>query len=257
MQGNWKQTFGLLLLLEFGALAGCSNTSNAALEAPPEVATGEAPQSASPAGILSGTVLETMNSGGYTYVQVDLGTEKLWAAGPETSLKVGDTVHFSSGMPMHDFHSKTLDRTFDVVYFVDSLQTEAPTGLPKPISAHQSGATGGPPVAASEMDFSGIQKPQGGHAVEELYVQRDKLSGKEVLLRGRVVKFNGGIMGKNWLHIQDGSGSGDTADVTVTTQDTADVGSLVLVRGTVVLDKDFGFGYNYSLMIEEATVTVE
>jgi hypothetical protein len=76
-------------------------------------------------------------------------------------------------------------------------------------------------------------------------------------VRGRVVKFNAMIMGKNWLHVRDGSGADGTNDLTVTTATKARVGDLVLVTGVLKTDRDFGGGYKYSLIVEDATVVVE
>ena len=75
-----------------------------------------------PAGMVRGTVLETMDSGGYTYVLIDTAEDQRWAAAQQTSVNVGDVVQVGTAMPMADFTSKTLDRTFDVLYFVDGLQ---------------------------------------------------------------------------------------------------------------------------------------
>jgi hypothetical protein len=93
--------------------------------------------------------------------------------------------------------------------------------------------------------------------VAEVYAQKGALKEKAVTIRGKVVKFNPGIMGKNWLHLQDGSGKADKQDndITVTTQDTAAVGETVVVKGTVRVDKDFGAGYAYPVIIEEAKLS--
>lgn len=200
----------------------------------------------------SGTVSETMNSGGYTYVKLDGAQGEVWAAAPATTVKVGDQVSFASGMAMQGFRSESLDRTFDLVYFVPGLTingAQAAAGNAEPTAAAKTGA-----VAA---DVSGIAKAKGGKTVAEVLSNKDALGGQEVLLRGKVVKYNGGIMGKNWLHLQDGTGGEGTNDLTVTTNDTAEVGATVLVKGKVALDKDFGAGYQYPVMIEDATLTVE
>lgn len=110
---------------------------------------------------------------------------------------------------------------------------------------------------SQSFDLEGIEKAEGGLTIAEVYANRQDLASKEVLIRGRVVKFNPEIMDRNWLHIQDGSGEAGTNDITVTTADQAEVGSVVTIRGTLTLDKDFGFGYAYDVLIEEATVTAE
>lgn len=108
-----------------------------------------------------------------------------------------------------------------------------------------------------KIDFSKIVKPTGGKTVQEVYQEKAKLNGKRVTLRGKVVKYNGDILGKNWLHLRDGTGTELTNDLTVTTQAKAKVGDTVLVDGVVSIDRDFGAGYKYKVMIEDAKVKVE
>lgn len=95
------------------------------------------------------------------------------------------------------------------------------------------------------------------YKVEELYAKKDKLNGKKVTVKGKVVKFSPGIMGRNWIHMQDGSGKQGTNDMTVTTNDTASIGDKVVVTGNLVTNKDFGGGYKYEVIIEEATVKAD
>jgi hypothetical protein len=73
-------------------------------------------------------------------------------------------------------------------------------------------------------------------------------------VKGKAVKVNNGIMDRNWIHLQDGTGAAGANDLLVTTKATVNRGDVVVVRGTVALDKDFGAGYSYSLLIEDATV---
>jgi hypothetical protein len=91
--------------------------------------------------------------------------------------------------------------------------------------------------------------------VEALYAKKAQLSGKRIQVSGKVVKVNNGIMGKNFFHLQDGSGKAGANDLTVTTQETVHVGDQVVVTGLVTVNRDFGAGYSYPLIVEEATVT--
>ena len=91
--------------------------------------------------------------------------------------------------------------------------------------------------------------------VEEVYAKKDNLKGKKITVKGEVVKFNGGIMGKNWVHIRDGSVKQGTNDLTATTMDAAAVGDKVVVTGVLTVEKDFGAGYKYEVILEEATIT--
>jgi hypothetical protein len=104
-----------------------------------------------------------------------------------------------------------------------------------------------------------VPKATGADArtVAEVHAQKAALKEKPVTIRGKVVKFNPGIMGKNWVHLQDGSGNADKADndITVTTQDMTSVGETVVIKGTVRVDKDFGAGYAYPGIVEDAKLS--
>ncbi len=246
------------------ALTACSKQE----EAPATQAPAAQPQAAAPAAQaagITGKVIETMNAAGYTYVQVDDGQQKIWAAAPEFQVAVGDDVIVPSGMPMNNYHSKSLDRDFDVVYFVDSiLNPNAPAAAAGGVDPNAAMPENHPNTqvsasAAAQVDLSGITKPEGGQTVAEVNSGKAELAGKEITLRGKVVKYNAQIMGKNWLHVQDGSGDAadGSNDITITTATEAKVGDTVLVSGKVTLDKDYGYGYKYALIIEDAKVTVE
>ena len=217
-------------------------------------------------GGFSGTVTETMDAGGYTYVQVDTGKELIWAAGPTAQVKVGSKVTIPEGAAMNDFHSKTLNRDFKVIYFVGAIGGGAPAegGPTAAVKTPTALPPGHPPVTgaasaagAVEPPVTGIAKAENGQTVAEVYAGKADLAGKPVTVRGKVVKVNSGIMGKNWLHLRDGSGEAGTNDLTVTTAATAKKGDVVVVTGTVAADKDFGAGYKYSVLIEDAKVTAE
>ena len=221
-------------------------------------------------GAFSGKVAETMDAGGYTYVLVDTGTNKIWAAAPQFPVKKGDAVSVSDSMPMTGFHSRTLNRDFDVVYFAGSIPVNGvDSNAPKLPPGHP--AIGGdagdklppnhPPVTGEtpppKMDFTGLKPAKGGKTVAEIYVGSAKLVGESVTVRGKVVKYNADIMGKNWLHIQDGTGSVGDNDLLITSAGQAKLGDTVLVEGKVAINKDFGSGYKYRVMVEDAKVTVE
>jgi hypothetical protein len=221
----------------------------------------KAPQTAAPAAApqaaamgLTGKVAETMNSAGYTYVLVDTGTDKVWAAAPEFAVQVGDPVIVPEGMPMANYHSKSLDRTFETLYFVDGVMV----GGEQMMMGEAKRPEGHPVVQVDKtVDLSGIKKADGGKTVEEIFAGKDQLNGKTVAVRGKVVKFSPEIMGKNWIHLQDGTGKEGTNDLTVTTAAVAKTGDTVLVKGTLVANKDFGYGYKYDVIMEDATLTVE
>jgi hypothetical protein len=251
----------LFLITTVLVLGACSDSNTQAVTIP-AVAQGSDEASAPAGRVISGTIVETMDAAGYTYVLVDTGTQKVWAAGPQTAVELGEVVNLPGGMAMRNFHSQALDRTFDVVFFVGSIKGIGGTAgalrgseIQQPIPERRI-----PSQEASledTVDLSNIQKASGGHTVAELFADKEELADKETAVRGRVVKYNAGILGRNWIHIRDGSGSEGSNDLTVTTGDTAKVGDLIVVRGKLKTDQDFGHGYSYDLLIEEAKIDVE
>jgi hypothetical protein len=226
-----------------------------------------APVSAAPTDF-SGKVAETMNTAGYTYILVDTGKTKTWAAAPQFSVKVGDKVAVADGMPMPNYHSKTLNRDFELVVFTGNVTVNGVSVAAAAASSANSGQLpeghpliSGAPTSGADVkpsiNLTGIKKAESGKSIAEIYSDKSKLSGKKVNVRGRVVKYNGDIMGKNWIHIQDGTGNAGSNDLAVTSTAKTKVGDLILVNGTVAINKDFGGGYKYSVILEDAQLTVE
>jgi len=208
---------------------------------------------------LSGKVLETMNSGGYSYVRIQKkNSDKVWVAIPESPVKVGTQMSFQPGMEMKNFESKSLKRTFDSVIFsggVAAAQASSSAGsAPKKDQAPSPGSKGA--ATAKEAKIS-VTKATGPNAttVEAAYSNSAKLDKKKVVIRGKVVKVSTGIMGKNWIHIQDGTGAQTkgTHNLVCTSSETAKVGDVVTVSGTLAKDRDFGAGYRYDAIVENAS----
>jgi hypothetical protein len=207
-----------------------------------------------PGAMNHGRVLEAIEAGSYTYVRIEAGGKEAWLAGPRLAVDVGAEVVYGEGMPMNQWHSESLDRTWDQVLFVSELRLAGaePTAAVMP--------AGHPPSApVQEVPLTEIEKLADGHSVEEVFARRADLAGAEIGVRGQVVKVNFGIMGKNWFHLRDGSGSADAAnnDLTVTSPDKVEVGQVVTVRGTLAVDKDFGAGYRYPVILEDARLWID
>lgn len=218
---------------------------------------------------IAGKVAETMNAGSYTYVLVDTGSNKVWAAANQFPVKVGDAVALSEAMAMQNFHSKALNRDFETIYFAGRAAVNgAKPGTVKLPDGHPAigGAAGdlpaghpavSPKTAPAAIDFTGLKPAERGKTIEQIYAASTKLEGKPVKVRGKVVKYNANILGKNWLHIQDGTGQPGSNDLLVTSSAEARRGDTVLVEGKLTRNKDFGSGYRYEVLLEEAKVTVE
>lgn len=266
-------TVALLALSTLALACGKSPAPAAATAGKAEVPLAEAhastaPAPAAPAPGLTGTVLETMNSGGYTYMKLKTAEGEAWAAVNESKVAVGDAVTVASPMTMDGFESKTLNRKFDHIVFgtlvpsggaadAEAAKAVAGTGGAAPASiAAQHASVGSGPEVTEKIS---VEKAAGadGRTIAEVYAQRSALKGKAVAVRGKVVKYNGGIMGKNWIHLRDGSGTaeGKNNDLTVTTTETVAKGDVVLVTGTVAIDRDFGAGYTYTVVVEDAKIS--
>ena len=235
--------------------AGCSKSAQEPVADNPALATPV------PEGMVRGTVLETMNSGGYTYVFMQTDKDQRWLAVGETMVQVGDVVQTSEGMPMQGFMSKTLDRTFDVIYFVSALQNLSAATLPEAAPTDVLPA-GHPSVDENVESVAAdikVAKLEPGSNIAYVYANKDSLANQQISLRGKVVKYNEGILGWNFIHIQDGSGevADGSNDLTVTSKGTTAMGETVVVTGTIILNKDFGSGYSFPVMMENATIEAE
>jgi hypothetical protein len=241
---------GLVVVI---ALSACEQQRSRLEEAQPPAApapaqaTAPAPDTApapAPADDLSGTVQETTNAAGYTYARVDHGGVSVWIAGPETTLGVGTKLGAMHGSLMENFHSDTLNRTFDQIYFVNELAIAPGGASPNP--------HGTPAVTATKVEK--LAPAPGGSTIADVFAHKAALAGKPVVVRGQVVKVNNDILGRNWLHLQDGTGGTGTNDLLVTTQAKAALGDIVIAHGKVSLDRDFGAGYKYAVLVEDATI---
>ena len=237
-------------LLMMTACYGRDRPANSEAPAAKPIAAPTSPEPATPAAPaepaadeVAGTVFETMDASEYTYALVERGGKQVWVAGPQTKLAVGTVLGPMKGTLMTGFHSDTLNRTFEQIYFVSSFPV---AGGAAPANPH----TNPRPVAAIEK----VEPAPGGITVAKVFDDKAALAGKPVVIRGKVMKVNNGILGRNWIHLQDGTGSTGTNDLMVTSSATATVGDIVVVRGKVAVDQDFGGGYKYAVLVEDATI---
>ncbi len=265
--------FASVLAIAF-ALGACKKPE------PPAPPAQGALSAAQPASI-KGTVAERIDASPYSYLRLSTSQGEVWAAVPQTNVASGAEVTVEGPMPMDGWESKTLNRKFDKLVFGTlagqgpaagapagavpaghpAMPSEMPpAGMPRGAAApgmaaqHAAAATG--PANAGDVK---VPRATGGEArsVAEIHAQRAQLKEKRVTVRGKVVKFAAGIMGRNWLHLRDGTGAQDKGnnDLTVTTADTAAIGDVVVARGVVRTDKDFGVGYVYPVIVEEAKLS--
>ena len=208
-------------------------------------------------GNFAGRVLATTNSGGYTFVCVQGFHKAAWAATTNLcKIKAGDSVSLPKGEVMQQFHSTSLNLTFDEIRFVDHIENWSQPGSTRP-AATTAVPSGHPQITVPSPAFTAdkrIEQPAGAKTVAEIFAQSRQLAGQMITIKGRVTKFMAGVMGRNWIHISDGTGTVDHNDLLITTTNTVAVGDVITVNGQLAIDQDFGLGYAYSVLIEKATV---
>jgi len=211
--------------------------------------------------MVTGPVLETMNASNYTYVRVKTDGGRRVGASGEFKVAVGDRVTLALEMPMENFHSETLKRDFPLIYFTTRI---GPEGQAPPRDAgHDVGARdGGRGASRRRRGLAGDRADSARSGRDDCRqgVGRPESPGRQDRDRARkVVKFNGGILGRNWIHIQDGTGAAadGTNDLLVTSDAAANVGDVITVTGTVAVDKDFTAGYAYAVLVEGAKIELK
>lgn len=248
----------LIIAAALGGVSACSAENQTE-----EASQSQAETASQPLGVTgstaTGTVVETMNAGKYTYVLIDANGTEIWAAATRFDVAVGDTLVVPLEMPMQDFYSESLDRTFPVVYFTSQIQHQGQAGSPAMPPGHPQ--VGGAMASSHETanEVVAVEAADGGVTVGQIWSETADLAGTSVTVRGQVVKFNGGILGTNWVHLQDGTGSASdgTHDLTVTTSADVSVGDVVTVTGTLVTDQDFGAGYTYKVLLKDAELVAD
>lgn len=275
------------------AISACSNqdeekvtAAKAKTETSTQVSAPSAP--ATTPATIEGSVLETFNSGGYTYIKLNQNGEEIWAAISETTVKVGEQISILPGPMMVDFHSRSLDRTFPQIIFSsglsngqggsphgsmtasphgggedssfsDALKAEGPSMTASSAPAGAAQVSGGSLQAVTSLQDITVPRASGenSYTVEDVFNQVAELAGKKIRIQGKAIKVSPRIMGRNWIHLQDGSGNpmNNSHDLVITSNDLPAKDDIILVEGTVSKDKDFGAGYKYNVIIEDATIS--
>jgi hypothetical protein len=194
-------------------------------------------------------VLEQTVGGNYSYFKVKEKDEEYWiAANYMEDVKKGDTLYYSGAMEMNNFFSKALEKEFDRILFVEDASKSLENRQPEFVH---------PELGSQKDNAIKLEPLQDGLTIEQIYADKENLNGKVVRIKGKITKFNDDIMGKNWLHIQDGTGSADDYDLLITTKAFAKVGDVIIIRGKVMINQDFGAGYKYDVMVEDAEIFPE
>jgi hypothetical protein len=199
---------------------------------------------------LQGEAVEVIDVDAYTYVRLKTAEGEKWVAVSRAAIKKGEKITVENASMMPNFESKTLIRKFEKIWFG---QLGGAAGKQAKAESNPHGAA--QPVAGVEK----VAKATGADAktVAEVVSGKGALKDKTVTVRGKVVKVTSGVMNKNWLHIQDGTGKAadNTHDLIVTTKEPATMGEIVTARGTVRTDVKMGAGYAFDVLVEDASLS--
>jgi hypothetical protein len=205
--------------------------------------------------VRGGKVLEIIQTSTYTYLRVEETTGEVWIAAAKMDIKEGENIYFSQAMEMANFKGEEAKKTFEKILFVSDASKD------KAAFGNNTGKPGALPSDFKHPEKEGpkkeeikVEKATGGVTIGEVFSKKADLKNTTVKIRGKVTKVNSGIMNTNWIHIQDGTGSAKEYDLIVTSDDVPAVGDVILVEGLVSVDKDFGAGYKYDVIVEKAKI---
>lgn len=275
-----------------GVPAPAAQGEAAATATTPAPAGNSAPAQASAAAVafpLKGKVQESLAGGGFSYVRVATASGEYWIAVPETEVKKGEEVSVAEGQMMENFASKSLGRTFPKIVmstgftgksakmgeaphggsaaapapaatkgassFDAAMQKEAPAGAQQPGGPEAVPGSSKAVVPLAEVKVTKATGPN-AYTVAEVFGKAAGLNGKKVRVRGKVMKVSANIMGRNWIHLQDGTGDAmkNTHDLVITSAEQPAKDAVVTLEGVVATNKDFGAGYVYAVIVEEGKV---
>ena len=206
--------------------------------------------------------------GTYTYLLVKGKGPEYWVAVNAMEAAPGETYYYQGGLLMENFHSDELDRDFESVLFLDAIYPGTPPDMganaareagetqemdfDQPLPPHGQGDTPGS-RAVTEKARVQVEAVEGAITIAELYANPSQYEGKQVRVTGQVTKFNPQIMDRNWVHLQDGTEHAGKFDLTATSNEYFETGNTITLEGVLALNRDFGYGYSYELLLENAT----
>ena len=205
-----------------------------------------------------GKVTEIKIVGKYIYLKLDEQEKETWLATLKLKVSPGDEVEYLGGDIMENFHSKALDKTFESIRFVTRIRVlnddNAPTANAMPSDSYHKNVANNKQADPVPVNID-VTPAEGGKTILEILTSGDKIAGEKVVLRAQAVKVNNNILGRNWITLQDGTGSAPDDKIIATTSETITVGEVFTIQGIVKTDVDLGGGYRYKVLLEEARFT--
>lgn len=198
------------------------------------------------------SVNEVLTATRYVYLNVSEGNSKFWIATRKQEIKKGETYFYRGGLLKTNFESKEYNKVFDTIYLISNLVSNDHS---KHVGDLDTNVKKSAPIAQKENIPTHTEKViehKGSLKIAELIKDPKKYEGHTIQLSGKCIKVNPNIMDRNWIHLQDGSK--DDYDLVITSNTFIPEGSDITIRATVVLNKDFGAGYKYDLILENGTL---
>ncbi len=198
---------------------------------------------------------EVLQTSQYTYIHGKEKNKEIWLAASKMAASAGETYYFTGGLPMTNFESKELKRIFNDILFLDNISVSPPKSEKK----NEISSQNNPPASSGSAIPVEKKEIKMKHAKEDITIaslleNKKSYSDKMIKIKGQVTKFSPGIMKKNWIHIQDGTDFSGKFDLTATTDQEVNIGDKITLEGKIVLDKDFGFGYFYEVIMEDSKI---
>jgi len=202
-----------------------------------------------------GVAKEVLQTSSYTYILLDIDGQETWIAGTKMNASVGVKYYYIQNMVMENFQSKELNRFFDSIIFAQQISTNPDSFVTQ--AGNQAGnqaenkAEYKADLTTAKQDIK-IVHEKGITSIADIYSNKDKYAGTVLTVKGVITKYNPEIMKKNWIHLQDGTEKQGYFDLVITTLVNAKLGDTITMSGKIILDKDFGYGYKYDVLLEDA-----
>lgn len=209
------------------------------------------PTSSTTSSVHEVTVKEVLHTDKYSYLLVNEEDKKFWIAISKREVQVGEIYRFKGGLLKKNFFSREFNRVFETVYLVSNIWGETDMGQ-SDSSLNETGARVHGGESLPNLEVGNIEPTAGAISLADLFANKESYKDQVVKITGKCIKINPMIMGRNWVHIQDGSGK--DLELTVTTSEVVRLGDVLSLEGTITLDKDFGAGYRYDIIMEGATI---
>jgi hypothetical protein len=196
-----------------------------------------------------GIAKEVLQTSNYTYILMNIDGKEIWIACIKMEVNIGKKYYFVENTKMENFQSKELNRLFDTIIFVEEINSEPSLFNQK--SKNQAEYKTG--LKDAKQDIK-IKMTKGITCIADIYSNKNKYAGTVITVKGVVTKYNPDIMHKNWIHLQDGTQNDGHFDLAATSLANTRLGDTITLSGKLVLDKDFGYGYNYDVLLEDAVL---